>query len=282
MTRLYARFRIPVNKWRDSNQRLDPVVAGIRSSWIVDEMEKTWRAAVKDQFGLEPVEPTDEDVRAHMKPAKLKDDSEQRADLERMEGRLAALQASLASWDDGNKRELERLKRRKDRSDADTARMDALMAERDGLKERVSRQSKAVTKARQALRKTADRNDRESMKAWKRARIKARRDLNEDSRLFKGQVRFHVRVHNVTKHLYDAPNAYPTVKPLEDAGTNTGILWLDDNNECIPLTTFRGGGMLERERYVIDVVVETVDEPLSDDPFEGFERHVGEEPPAGA
>lgn len=269
-----------MKKWRDSNQRLDPIMAGMRSSWIVDEMEKTWRAAVKDQFGLEPVEPTDEDIRACLKPAKLKDDGEQRADANRMQERLDALRALLSSWDDANRRELERLKRRKDRTAADDARLDALAAERNELKERVSRQSKAATKARQSLRKTTDRNDRESMKAWKRALIKARRDLNSGSRLFKDKVRFHVRIHNITKHLYDAPNAYPTVKPLEDAGTNTGILWLDDNNECIPLTTFRGGGMLERENYVIDVVVETVDEPLSDDPFDGFESHVNENAPA--
>lgn len=276
MTRLYARFRIPVKKWRDSNQRLNPVVAGIRSSWIVDETEKTWRSAVKHQFNLEPIEPTDDDIRKHLKAAKIQPTESYQADLDRMQDRLTALQALLAEWDDKNKTELERLKRKKNKTDADASRLALLSSERNDLKDRVSRQSKSTTTARQSLHKILDKNNRENMKAWHRALLKARKDLNKDNRLFKDKVRFHVCIHNITKHLYDAPNAYPTVKPLEDAGTNTGILWLDDNNECIPLTTFQGGGMLERDNYVIDVIVETIDEPLMADPFTDFESHLNQ------
>jgi hypothetical protein len=60
------------------------------------------------------------------------------------------------------------------------------------------------------------------------------------------------------------------VKPLQDGATRTGIIWDDDNNACIPITTFRGGNMLGHD-YVIDILVESMDEPLKIDPFDNYE-----------
>lgn len=283
MTRLYARFEIPKNKWRDSNQRLDPVVSGLRSSWIVDYSEGIWRQALKAQYGMEPLEPDEKMIQEYLdrKPAKVIDTTDDDNDCTLQENRLAQIEERLKEFDDNNKTLLASLKRRdKNRKNTLTPdekkELDSLMSTRADIVDMKKRQQKGITALRQRIRKIRDKNDREALKARRRALIGARKELNKDRKLFPDgtQVRFHARIHNITKHYYDAPNAYPTVKPIEDAGTITGVMWEDDNNACIPLTTFRGESTLSRDNYVVDVIIETVDEPFEEDVFKDFENNL--------
>lgn len=276
MTRLYARFRIPRKHWKDSNQRDDYMLSALKTAWIVDYAENIWREAMLDQFSMQPLEPDEDMITALMnaKPAKQDDDSQARELLKLKQSRLEALQTQFDEWIEQHGDEHDRLHRKKHKTDDELNEYNALHDERMELRERIKRQSKEITAQKAELNKIASKNQREIDKTHRRCLLKARKTLNTDNRLFNEPVRFHVRIHNVTKHLYDAPNAYPTVKPLQDAGTNIGIIWEDDNNTCIPITTFHGGGMLEKDNYVIDVIAETFDEPLMDDPFNGFENHI--------
>ena len=276
MTRLYARFRIPRKHWKDSNQRDYYMLSALKTAWIVDYAENIWREAMLNQFSMQPLEPDEDMITALMnaKPAKQYDDSQARESLELKQSRLEALQTQFDEWIERHGDEHDRLHRKKHKTDDELNEYNTLHDERMELRERIKRQSKEITAQKAELNKITSKNQREIDKTHRRCLLKARKTLNTDNRLFNEPVRFHVRVHNVTKHLYDAPNAYPTVKPLQDAGTNIGIIWEDDNNTCIPITTFHGGGMLEKDNYVIDVIAETLDEPLMDDPFNGFENHI--------
>lgn len=252
------------------------MLSALKTAWIVDYAENIWREAMLNQFSMQSLEPDEDMITAllNAKPAKQDDDSQARESLELKQSRLEALQTQFDEWIEQHGNEHDRLQRKKHRTDDELNEYNALHDERMELRERIKRQSKEITVQKTELNKITSKNQREIDKTRRRCLLKARKTLNADNRLFNEPVRFHVRVHNVTKHLYDAPNAYPTVKPLQDAGTNIGIIWEDDNNTCIPITTFHGGGMLEKDNYVIDVIAETLDEPLMDDPFNGFENHI--------
>jgi len=252
------------------------MLSALKTAWIVDYAENIWREAMLNQFSMQPLEPDEDMITALMnaKPAKQDDDSQARESLELKQSRLEALQTQFDEWIEQHGDEHDRLHRKKHKTDDELNEYNALHDERMELRERIKRQSKEITAQKAELNKITSKNQREIDKTHRRCLLKARKTLNTDNRLFNEPVRFHVRVHNVTKHLYDAPNAYPTVKPLQDAGTNIGIIWEDDNNTCIPITTFHGVGMLEKDNYVIDVIAETLDEPLMDDPFNGFENHI--------
>lgn len=282
MTKLYARFEIPKDKWRDSNQRLNPVVAGLRSSWIIEHASNTWKQYVKAQFNIEPIEPDDELIKKNLNKSSIKTISidDEQAKYELMQKRLNEIEDKLLAFDSEHKKRIDSLKR-KDKTktgltDDEHDELDALMNERIDINDSRTRQKRNLTALRQSIRKISDKNTREHEKAVKRAIIKARLVLNENRRLFNEPVRFHVRIHNISKHYYDAPNAYPTVKPIQDAGTQIGILWADDNNDYIPFTTFQGDTLLSRDNYVVDIICETFDEPLSEgsDIFKDFEKHV--------
>lgn len=282
MTKLYARFEVPKNKWRDSNQRLNPVVAGLRSSWIIEHASSTWKQYVKKQFNIEPIEPDDELIGKYINEDTIKkasiDDEQARYDL--MNKRLSEIEDKLKAFDSEHKKRIDSLKRKEKTktglTDDEHDELDALMNERNDITDSRTRQKRNLTALRQSIRKITDKNTREHDKAVKRAVIKSRLELNEKRRLFNEPVRFHVRIHNISKHYYDAPNAYPTVKPIQDAGTQIGILWADDNNDYIPFTTFQGDSMLSRDDYVVDIICETFDEPLLDssDIFKDFEKHL--------
>lgn len=308
MTKLYVRFEIPVKKWLSSNQRLNYMIAASKSSWIVSNMQETWKAAIEKQFNITPIIPDDETVSKYYKQPKIvneikstKNNSSDNENvklgedgdaLKAAETRLIILKNMLEQWKALNEKAYIKLKKtyslkhndnhiddssllENNGSEFEYAQYLRLKKEREELKDRVNRQSKNVTSIKKAVNKTLIKNITSNSKALKRAVIKATREVNANNRLFNEPVRFRVRIHNISKHYFDSPNSYPTIKPLQDAGTNTGILWEDDNNSCVQMVTFQGAEMLSKENYVVDIIVETLDEPLQGiTVFDNFEKHL--------
>lgn len=308
MTKLYVRFEIPVKKWLSSNQRLNYMIAASKSSWIVSNMQETWKAAIEKQFNITPIIPDDETVSKYYKQPKIVNEikstknnssdnenvklGEDEDALKAAETRLIILKNMLEQWKALNEKAYIKLKKtyslkhndnhiddsslpENNGSEFEYAQYLRLKKEREELKDRVNRQSKNVTSIKKAVNKTLIKNITSNSKALKRAVIKATREVNANNRLFNEPVRFRVRIHNISKHYFDSPNSYPTIKPLQDAGTNTGILWEDDNNSCVQMVTFQGAEMLSKENYVVDIIVETLDEPLQGiTVFDNFEKHL--------
>lgn len=308
MTKLYVRFEIPVKKWLSSNQRLNYMIAASKSSWIVSNMQETWKAAIEKQFNITPIIPDDETVSKYYKRPKIvneikstKNNSSDNENvklgedgdaLKAAETRLIILKNMLEQWKALNEKAYIKLKKTYSLKHNDSHINDSslpennggafeyaqylrLKKEREELKDRVNRQSKNVTSIKKAVNKTLIKNITSNSKALKRAVIKATREVNANNRLFNEPVRFRVRIHNISKHYFDSPNSYPTIKPLQDAGTNTGILWEDDNNSCVQMVTFQGAEMLSKENYVVDIIVETLDEPLQGiTVFDNFEKYL--------
>lgn len=308
MTKLYVRFEIPVKKWLSSNQRLNYMIAASKSSWIVFNMQETWKAAIEKQFNITPIIPDDETVSKYYKQPKIVNEikstknnssdnenvklGEDEDALKAAETRLIILKNMLEQWKALNEKAYIKLKKtyslkyndnhiddsslpENNGSEFEYAQYLRLKKEREELKDRVNRQSKNVTSIKKAVNKTLIKNITSNSKALKRAVIKATREVNADNRLFNEPVRFRVRIHNISKHYFDSPNSYPTIKPLQDAGTNTGILWEDDNNSCVQMVTFQGAEMLSKENYVVDIIVETLDEPLQGiTVFDNFEKYL--------
>lgn len=306
MTKLYVRFKIPVKKWLSSNQRLNYMIAASKSSWIVSNMQETWKAAIEKQFNITPIIPDDETVSKYYKQPKIvneikstKNNSSDNENvklgedaLKAAETRLTIIKNMFEQWKALNEKAYIKLKKtyslkhndnhiddsslpENNGSEFEYAQYLRLKKEREELKDRVNRQSKNVTSIKKAVNKTLIKNIISNSKALKRAVIKATREVNADNRLFNEPVRFRVRIHNISKHYFDSPNSYPTIKPLQDAGTNTGILWEDDNNSCVQMVTFQGAEMLSKENYVVDIIVETLDEPLQGiTVFDNFEKHL--------
>lgn len=308
MTKLYVRFEIPVKKWLSSNQRLNYMIAASKSSWIVSNMQETWKAAIEKQFNITPIIPDDETVSKYYKQPKIVNEikstknnssdnenvklGEDEDALKAAETRLTIIKNMFEQWKALNEKAYIKLKKtyslkhndnhiddsslpENNGSEFEYAQYLRLKKEREELKDRVNRQSKNVTSIKKAVNKTLIKNITSNSKALKRAVIKATREVNADNRLFNEPVRFRVRIHNISKHYFDSPNSYPTIKPLQDAGTNTGILWEDDNNSCVQMVTFQGAEMLSKENYVVDIIVETLDEPLQGiTVFDNFEKHL--------
>lgn len=62
-----------------------------------------------------------------------------------------------------------------------------------------------------------------------------------------------------TRRRMDPPNIYPTVKPLVDGLTDTGI-WEDDSYEYMHSMTFRYGGLSGiKGNYLIELIIREVD-----------------------
>ena len=255
---LYARFIIPKKDFRNSNQRLNPVLSGMKSARIQAIAEPVWREAVRVQFnGLEALEPD---------PSIMDADGDRPADdgddpiLDKMKMNLDGLVSARKSWDAENGGRLSSLKRHGGEE------YEELYRRRRHICDEIASQRHAMTIRRRDRRKDADRESRRRDRERRKRLIRARLDLNRGRRVFGDPVAFHVMVHNISSHFFDSPNAWPTVKPIQDAATNTGIVWDDDNNDCIPVTTFRGGGRLGGD-YVIDVVVEGMGDMRVSDPF---------------
>lgn len=63
-----------------------------------------------------------------------------------------------------------------------------------------------------------------------------------------------------TRRRFDAPNLYPTIKPLIDGMTDAGV-WSDDNNRVIKSMTFSTSEQLSGSRdYMISIIIDNFNE----------------------
>lgn len=283
MTTLTAEFRIPKKIWLDSNQRLNPIVKAKRVEAIRALAEPIWEKALADQHKITRRLPSEQEMETAVNgiitswgSSKKNRHHDTEPDTEGeslLSQRLEELKSLLTTWDDGNKRRLDALKRKKSLSPEESAQKEHLISQRQNLKERVERQRKALSIMKKKNAKLRTAKTRHSDADRKKARLQVIHDLNANNRLFNEPVRMYIRAHNISKHLFDATNCYPTLKGVEDAGTETGILWEDDNITVIPSHTFLGAPIKSRDYYVLDIIVDTLDEDLrGEDAFIGFDE----------
>lgn len=190
------------------------------------------------------------------------DDAGKPVVMEKMEESLQMLIGRREQWDrQHDRRSLAALEK------TDPGMLTRLKTERKHIADSIAEQRHAISLLSATARKAEARDRRKAERERRKRLIRARLDLNRGRRVFSGPVCFHVRVHNISSHYFDSPNAWPTVKPIQDAATNTGIVWDDDNNSCIPITIFQGGEHLGHD-YVIDILVRELDaDSPAADPF---------------
>lgn len=278
--RLYVRFSIPKKYWKSANQRLGHYDSARRSAWIAHNMMPIWEQAIKQQYSITPICPTEQQIQdeynhvCEEKEAKnTPSEAKNVENVSVLTDRLKLLEQQFEGWKELNSRQLSRLKRLSKTGrfkPMDKELYDRLEQQKSDYLERISRQKASIRE--HSKKQGKPKNVASSLE---QALYKTKIVLNVKNRLFNSPVRFHARIHNISNHSYDAPNAYPTIKPLQDAGTRTGILWEDDNNSCIPMTTFQGGEMLSKNDYIIDIIVEDITEKCDiEHIFDDFEKHL--------
>ena len=62
MSKLYVRFNVPKKYWLGSNLRLSPIMAARRSKWIMHHIAQYWLDAIKNQYNITPLAPSEEDI----------------------------------------------------------------------------------------------------------------------------------------------------------------------------------------------------------------------------
>lgn len=225
------------------------MLSGLRSARIQEYAEPVWREAVRSQYHLTALEPEPQDLEGDPLPVSDDDSRDELIVRPKMEEALKTLIMKRERWDEAHSRGMLKALER-----TDPGMLIRLKTERRHIAEGIAEQRHALALLSAKARKSKARNARKAERESRKRLIRARLDLNRGRRVFSGPVCFHVRVHNISSHYFDSPNAWPTVKPIQDAATNTGIVWDDDNNSCIPVTTFQGGERLGHD-YVIDVLV---------------------------
>ena len=268
---LRVRFDVPKKLYGNSNARNNDRQKAMMSAKLRNAIAPpVWETAIRKQFGITALEPTDWD---HPKRHETNTEARTREEMEdqtnavnQASRQVEELTANIA----GLKDELKVVRKQH-------GNVDAIRSERDEAESRLKEakaglrsESKLLTRCRNAYRKAVSRNDRRISTADHKAYLKAKAELNKDRMLFPGTVFMMVRSNIITNHDFDAPNCWPILKPLQDGGTDTGILWRDDNNRIIKWTTFYGGCRASRDFYVLEVkVVELSPDPNAEfiDPF---------------
>lgn len=261
-------FEVPKDKYKGSNTSENDILSRAKTTWLREHACSAWRTAIEREFGLVALEPDASDwVVNDTKPT----DAEQGAydefirmtgTLDKVKLRLSALENAIA---DGKKSKA-KTKRNSDEWKRLDSELRALNERLKDAKHQVRLEGKLLTKAKNAWEKAKRRQDKRHAVADRKAYLKAKASLNESRLLFTGPVEVMVESNVVTGHVFDAPNCWPTVKPLQDGGTDTCVLWHDDNNKWIHKTTFYGGGK-DPDCYVIRVLVREYagdDNPFSD------------------
>lgn len=257
MKTLTASFFIPKNYVKNANKSLAPIVAARKSSWIRTHSEPTWAAAVKEQFGIVAKEP-DKNCLKHFniseESQKILDDIEKRekefADLVKEEKRLQSMKSEISS----DRKLLRKLS--KDKGVEYFALEDEIFA--------YEKQVQQVKSAKERIRKVISNLKNNQKPSVDKELRKIEKNRKDDYRTKKIAANSHifetcaviVRSHIITSSKFDAPNFYPTVKPIIDAATDTGVIWEDDNNSIISGGfLFLPGKVKDRNNYVFDITI---------------------------
>ena len=264
---LRVRFIIPKEHYKGSNTGDNDIVSRQKSAWLRAYGEKVWGSAIEHEFGLTALEPSSWELSStDYTPTERKtfDDYEaQRGVVSSLVDKISLMESNLSSLKTRNKA----VPRSSYEHGELSGKIRLMEDELKDVKRQHRLESKILTRYRNLFRKTHERQDRRRSHADRKSYIKEKLALNDKRLLFPGIVRFDVRSNVITKHDFDAPNCWPTLKPLQDGGTDTCVLWHDDNNNFIKHTSFYGGGKVSKDEYVIDVIVTELEDD-DHDPFD--------------
>lgn len=264
--RLYIHIVIPKQHYKGSNTSDVDAVLRMKSAWLRGYGEVIWSTAIEKEFGVTAIEPNDWTLADTTDtPSEQRDRAaynDQQKIVDDLHNDLSILQTDMSV----KKAACKSLPRSS--SDAMQLREELSVLKEDErkLKLRVRLESKLLTRRKNMFNKTHDKQNRRRDKANRISYLREKSRLNEHQLIFPHELTLMVRSNVITKHDFDAPNCWPSVKPLQDGGTDTCILWHDDNNTYIKATTFYGGQDIIKDHYVIDMIANEVSSSL-DDPF---------------
>jgi crossover junction endodeoxyribonuclease RusA len=237
---LRATFSIPQSKYKSANIPVNWLVGGIKSAWIREYSERVWADAIKDQFGVVALEPKPEDLQVFELSSEskesLKELEELNSKLKDIESERTAHDTKISEYKEW-KTQLRQAKKAKKPDEIE--RLESLIHDYDEklavLKASKKRTQSTITSKKRLNSKTTDKELRKVNLAKRKDYIKKKIEANAENHIFQ-QCFVKVWVSNITAHESDAANSFPTLKAILDGGTDTGILWPDDNN-----TIIRGG-----------------------------------------
>ena len=260
---LTVRFDVPREWYKGSNTRDNDRVSSRKSAWLRAHAEEAWLTALSTEWGITPIEPADDSWektdKSKLTPseqdARDRLDSQQAIvdslgeDLDSLDARIAAAKAKAAAAKRGSAEYAEAMDARR-----------ALEDEAKALRQRKRLESKLLTRCKHRWEAVHSKQESRRSSVDRKAYLEAKASANllAGKMLFPGKARLTIRCCVPTAHVFDAPNCWPTVKPLQDGGTDSCALWRDDNNEIIESTTFVGGGKSDNGAYVIEFIIEEV------------------------
>lgn len=260
---LTVRFDVPREWYKGSNTRDNDRVSSRKSAWLRARAEEAWLTALSTEWGITPIEPADDSWEKTDKSKLTPSEQDARDRLDSQQVVMDEVEASLSTVEEciaEAKTRLAGLKRGSTEYASVMADRRKLEDEAKGLRQRKRLESKLLTRCKHRWEavhsKQESRRSSVDRKAYLEAKAKA--NLLAGRMLFPGKARLTIRCCVPTAHVFDAPNCWPTVKPLQDGGTDSCVLWRDDNNEIIESTTFVGGGKSDNGAYVIEFVIEEV------------------------
>ena len=253
---LMITFEIPKDKYKGSNTSQNDRLLRAKTTWLREQGCKAWTEAIKNEFGIEAIEPDSNALKkstTSLTPTEQKAYdafSEQRAIVDAIRLQMTAITRTIQQGKESKAKE----KRNSTEWKRISEKIKSLDTELKELKQKLRLESKLLTKTKNTWERTRSRQNARRATADRKEYLKAKAKLNENLLLFPGQVELLIQSNIVTGHDFDAPNCWPSVKPLQDGGTDTCVLWHDDNNRWIKRTTFYGGGK-DPDCYVIRMIV---------------------------
>ncbi len=260
---LTVRFDVPREWYKGSNTRDNDRVSSKKSAWLRSHAEEAWLEAIRSEYGLTPVEPT---VGSWSETDKTKLTPSEQSARDRLDAQQAVVDDVTAGIEAvvesiaATKRVTQSTKRGSDEYVEAMSKRRVLEASLRGLRDRKRLESKLLTRCKHRWEAARSKQNARRSSVDRKAYLEAKTEANVEAgkMLFPGKVRLTVRTAVPTAHVFDAPNCWPTVKPLQDGGTDSCVLWRDDNNEIIESTTFVGAGKSDNGAYVIEFTVEEI------------------------
>lgn len=262
---IHVVFCVPKKRYKGSNVMTNRMVDQAKSQWLRENAEKIWTHALESQCGIVAKEPEESEWRLdEVEDPRLIAARQAKLEQEQVV-RDKELELSLLKSMDADFRE-KRRELRKTHDEGLAISVKSYDEKLASLKNDLKTERKMLTAAKNELKKLEKKASARHSTSERKAYIKAKMKLNDDNRLFQGPVEMMVRTNVITDHIFDAPNSWPSIKPIQDGGTDTCVLWADDNNEYIKSTTFYGGWKASRDFYVMEIIVR----PLEDDFVDPF------------
>jgi hypothetical protein len=260
-TTLKATFAISRTDIKNANIPLNHIVSAQKSSRIRAAAEEIWKQAVLEQHKLIAKEPVLSILPDREIPAEIQDKLNE---LQEIDNEVKSYEKEKITHDAKTdtykqwKITLKTLKKEK----ASQTEIEAL-EDQIHTYERLAAEIQAGLRRTRATRTAAKaRSSSEIKKAINKIENAKRRDYiaakliaNSDQHLFK-KCAVIVKVSNITSHDFDSPNFFPSLKPILDAATDTGIIWADDNNNVITGgVLFLPGGKSASKDYIFEIEI---------------------------